>query len=105
MDEKSREPKSLEAVARALIDADPSVEGYHQTHISMKLPDARAAITAYLQAEAERGMRMMPRAPTPEMLRAGGVIDMGTTERAIVTCYAGDAWRAMFDAATGGEHG
>ena len=101
MDEKSREPKSLEAVARALIDADPSVEGYHQTHISMKLPDARAAITAYLQAEAERGMRMMPREATEAMVDA--YVDHGHGKTFADVARAG--WQAMFDAATGGEHG
>src|SRR5208337_665117 len=35
-----------ERVAKALIDADPTVSGYHETHIAAKLPDARAAIQA-----------------------------------------------------------
>jgi len=35
-----------ERVAKALIDADPTVSGYHETHIAAKLSDARAAIQA-----------------------------------------------------------
>jgi len=35
-----------ERVAKALIDADPTVSGYHETHIAAKLSDARAAIRA-----------------------------------------------------------
>jgi hypothetical protein len=39
-------PEMIEVAARALIDSDPCVSGYHQTHIDMKTPYAKAAIAA-----------------------------------------------------------
>lgn len=42
--------KGLEAAAKALIDADPSMSGHHETHVAAKIPYAKAAIRAYLEA-------------------------------------------------------
>ncbi len=40
--------KALEGACKALIDADPTMSGYHQTHIDVKRKYAEAAITAFL---------------------------------------------------------
>lgn len=42
--------KALEKACMALIDVDPTMSGYHQTHIDVKRKYAEAAITAYLSA-------------------------------------------------------
>lgn len=47
--------KALEAAAKALIDRDPTISGYHPSHIEAKKADAEEAIRAYLTAsDAER---------------------------------------------------
>ena len=43
----------VDRVARALIDADPHIHGYHETHMEIKRPAARAAIEAMRQFTQE----------------------------------------------------
>ena len=45
--------EEIEAVAKALIDADPTVRGYHPLHIEMKVPAAKAAIAALDEIRAQ----------------------------------------------------
>ena len=54
-----------EWVARALIDSDPTMSGYHETHIAEKLPDARAAIQACGVAALRARIMDLERALTP----------------------------------------
>lgn len=56
----------IERVALALIDADPSVEGYHESHIEAKRKYARAAIAAHIAALNEAGFVIVPREPINE---------------------------------------
>lgn len=44
-----------ERIARAMIDADPSMSGYHETHIAAKMPYVDAVLTAI--EEPTRGMK------------------------------------------------
>lgn len=46
MIDAAREALETTAVAKALIDADPSMSGYHATHIKAKWAAAQAAIAA-----------------------------------------------------------
>ena len=43
----------IKKVAKALIDVDPCVEGYHESHIRLKTPDAKAAIAIVLEEAAK----------------------------------------------------
>lgn len=45
--------EEIEAVAKALIDADSAVRGYHPLHIAMKVPAAKAAIAALDEVRAD----------------------------------------------------
>lgn len=104
------ERDALEAAARAIHDRHEAMTHWVKTLKNaprqfeessireVHRQDAQAAITAYLTTLSERGMRVMPREATEAMLQAGGVIDMGKTARPIITAYAKDAWRSMFDA-------
>lgn len=56
----------LEKACRALIDADPTMSGYHASHIEAKMKYARAAISAYLGDTHVD----VPREPTNETLDA-----------------------------------
>lgn len=40
----------IEKMAQALIDADPSIDGYHETHVEAKRPYACAALSAIEEA-------------------------------------------------------
>lgn len=46
-------------VACALIDADPTISGYHETHIAVKLPSARAAMAVIAEALREAEPQMV----------------------------------------------
>jgi len=78
----------VERVARALIDADSTMEGYHESHIEAKRKYACAAIKAM-------------RDPTEEMIAAGrDANDEYASEVAPCSSFrALDSWRAMIDEA------
>ena len=37
---------TLRQAAKALIDADPTVDGYHETHLAARMPDVLAVVEA-----------------------------------------------------------
>jgi hypothetical protein len=118
--------KSLEAAARALVAIegrkpdDPAyVQGYGQDAFAFGLAwrdhglkKAEVAITAFLEAEAAQGRRMMPRSITDEMWDAANTLWPRVEEVAEgIEKYAEDIfhevipgqhelWEAMFDANT-----
>lgn len=85
------DPEALEAAARALIDADPSMEGYHQVHIDAKMSDARAAISAFLEASAGKGVRLMPERSTDTM-------EAAASSEFMSPALARAVWDAMWNA-------
>lgn len=110
--------KAIEAAARALAlqarVSEMEARGYNGNHASeyadewwrSHLDRARHCISAFLQAEAERGMRMVPREATPTMHAAGERLQtLGELRDRRFDTDASAIFAAMFDAATGGEHG
>lgn len=61
---------------------------------------ARAAITAYLSAMAEKGFRMMPREATRDMTLAWAIKSEAFKGTGAAHQHAREVWSAMFDAAT-----
>lgn len=60
----------IKIMARALIDADPTISGYHETHLQIFRPTAKAAITALQSA----GFRIVSvETVTEDMVEAGGI--------------------------------
>jgi hypothetical protein len=52
-----------ELVAKALIDADPTITGYHETHIAIMRPRARAVLSALREAGALMEWKPIEEAP------------------------------------------
>ena len=88
------DPRALEAAARALIDNDRSISGYHPWHIELMLPAARAAVTAYLAALQETHA-LVPREATEAMLEKAYGLDVDWRSYASPR----EVYRAMIDAA------
>jgi hypothetical protein len=76
-------------VACALIDADPTMSGYHETHIAVKLPSARAAMAVIAEALRE---------VTPAMIEAWSTATPAPGEGWGEESCASANWRAMLAA-------
>lgn len=76
----------VEKVACALINTDPTMFGYHATHIAVKLPSARAAMAVIAEALHE---------VTPAMTEACEASELAWEwDSAVIT----KEWRAMLAA-------
>ena len=58
---------NLDLIARALIDADPTMDGYARVHIDAKCGAAAIILAAFAKA----GRVIVPREPTDEMIASG----------------------------------
>lgn len=81
-----------ERIARAMIDADPSMSGYHETHIAAKMPYVDAVLTAIEE-------------PTEGMNLAGAGVWLGGTVHGMSEEWnerMAATWRCMISAAKDG---
>jgi len=98
--------KSIEAAARAI--ADHKFLDFERSR-DLLMPLARAAIAAFLEAEAGRGFKLMPREPTDAMWVVAnnmkptlyeverGIAEHGPDIFYEVIAGPSEIWTAMFD--------
>lgn len=96
----------IEAIARAMIDADPAISGYHQSHLDLMVRRLNAALTAITEAGYEISPEWLPRdrlEAAHDMLRwARAALDDGyRTERAKQEIAKIDQYFAAISAAQG----
>ena len=80
----------LDLIARALIDADPSMNGYARVHLDAKCGAADSILAAFAKA----GRMIVPREPT-RLMALAGLAANGKTDTLL------DIYRAMI--AAGGD--